>query len=164
MTESPTSQFPAPGSTPILKDGAALDRLSDAVERWAKKYPHPEDQDARHTAYREKFLPQAHKLAAQCTPGPRSFTGKDWILAVLLWLIIAGAVLALSVLFMQPAGGWFWFFVAVAVVIFVAGIATVWFETASPARARAKYASKVEWLLGAAERTGNSILNERSGS
>lgn len=164
MPDSATPTPPASGSVPTLKDGAALDQLSDSVERWAKKYPHPEDREARHSAYREKFLPQAQRLAAQCTAGPRPFTGKDWILAVLLWLIVAGTVLALSVLMMQPAGGWFWFFVAVAVVIFVAGLVTVKIETSSPARARAKYASKIEWLLAAAERTGTSVMNARTGA
>ena len=79
---------------PLMKDGQALDRLMDRAERWAASYPKVGDRDAWDADYDAKFRREAEQLAQQSTLPAREFRTKDWILAVLLWLIIAGGVLA----------------------------------------------------------------------
>lgn len=148
---------------PKLKDGEALDRLVDRTERWAKGYPHIAADEDRWTAdFESRFRRDAEQLAVDCTPKARTFTVVDWVMAVLVWLIIAGIVLGGSILLMQPGPVWFWMFVGVAVAIAVIGILYVRYDTTSPVRAEAKYQQKVEWLLGASKRRAFAILRERA--
>lgn len=149
-------------NAPALKDGEALDRMLDRTERWAKSYAHPADLDRAATDFDAKFRREAEQLASQSTPRARKFGLADWLMAVMLWLIIAGIVLGGSVLLMQPDMGQFWIFVAAAVVIFVVGLAYVYFDTTSPKRAERKLADKVEWLLGAAKKRSFATLAERA--
>lgn len=154
----------ARGNGPTLKDGQALDRLSDKAERWAKKQPAIEDREAFRAEFDARFRPEAESLADQCTLGARPFGVKEWILAVPLWLILAGGVFLLSWVFMQPEGVWLWVFATVAALIFVLGFGAVYVDTTSERRARKRYDDKVEWLLGISRRTAEDVLNKRSGA
>lgn len=148
-------------AAPQLKDGQALDRLSDQAERWGRGYKHIDDETKLRADFDAKFRREAEQLARQCTQPARPFGVKDWILAVLLWLIIAGGVLAASIFLMQPDQLWFWVFVAVAAVIFVLGVALVYRDTVSEPRAEKRLKDKTEWLLGASLRAAESVVRER---
>ncbi|MGO1545230.1 MAG: hypothetical protein ACTHXA_12925 [Gulosibacter sp.] len=154
-----------PGAAaPPLKDGEALDRLSDRAERWAKKYAQPNDEDAFRADYDKKFRSEAEDLATKSTQGARPFGLKEWILAVPLWLILAGGAFVLSILLMQPDTLWFWIYAAIAVLIFLAGIGAVYFDTTSEKRAQKRHADKVEWLLNASRRNAMDVLRGRQTS
>lgn len=148
-------------AAPQLKDGQALDRLSEQAERWARGYKHIDDETKLRADFDAKFRHEAGQLAARCTQPARRFGVKDWILAVLLWLIIAAGVLMASIFLMQPDMTWFWIFVAVAIVIFVLGVALVYRDTTSTARAEKRLHDKTEWLLGASLRAAESVVRER---
>lgn len=148
---------PASGA-PLLKDGQAVDRLSDRVERWAKKYRKSDGDSTFLEDYDAKFRPEAEQLAAQCTPGARRFGLKEWIIAVPLWVILGAMVFALSLFVMQPEGVWIWVFAAVAVLITLIGIAYVYFDTTNTKRAEKRLADKTEWLLGVGRRTANDVI------
>lgn len=150
--------------TPTLKDGQALDRLGDRAERWAKKYAKVDDDAAFRADYDAKFRPEAEKLAAQCTLPARSFGLKEWIIALPLWLIVAGGVFGFSVLIMQPDGPWVWLFAAVAVLVFVGGFGAVYLDTTSEKRAAKRLRDKTEWLLGASRKSANTVLQNRRGT
>ena len=148
---------------PTLKDGEALDRLVDRAERWAKTYRRIDDDESQWEAdYEAKFRPEAERLAAECTPRARAFAAVDWIMAVLVWLLVAGIVLGGSILLIRPSATWFWIFVGVAALIAVIGIGYVHYDTTSPARAEAKLEQKTEWLLGAAKRRAFADLRDRA--
>lgn len=149
---------------PQLRDGEALDQFLAQVERWAKKYPHPDDRERADADYDSKFTESAHKFAGKCTPKARSFAVVDWIAAILMWLIVAGIVLAMSILLMQPDMLWFWIFVGVAVAIFVIGVGYVYYDTTSPAQAERKLDQKAKWLLGAGRKQLTVFLDERTGA
>ena len=153
---------PAASRLPQLKDGEALDRLVDRTERWAASYPHIADPSRWDGDYEAKFRREAEQLATQSTAPAREFGVKDWILAVLLWLIMGGGVLALSILLMQPDQFWFWVFVGTAVGIFVIGVAYVYVDTTSPKRAEQRRRNKIEWLLGAARKPAYATLETRA--
>ena len=156
-------QYRPDDSGPQLKDGEAMDRLIDRTERWARSYPNLTADEAKwETDFDAKFRREAEQLAAQSTPKARPFVLVDWIMAVLLWLIIAGIVLGGSILLMRPEPLWFWIFVGVAVAIAVIGIAYVRYDTTSPARAERKLEQKTEWLLGATKRRALADLRDRA--
>lgn len=148
----------AGSGVPQLKDGEAVDRLGDRVERWAKKYPKQDDETAFLADFDAKFRPEAEKLAAQCTPGARPFGLKEWIIAVPLWLILGAGVFVVSLLLMEPQGAWLWLFAAVAALIVVIGILYVYVDTTSERRAQKRYADKVEWLLNVSRRTATDTI------
>ncbi len=147
---------------PQLRDGEALDEFLTQVERWAKRYPHPHDRERAGADYESKFTDTAAELAAKCTPKARKFAVVDWIAAILMWLIVAGIVLALSILLMQPDMLWFWIFVGVAVAIFGIGVGYVYFDTTSAAHAEKKTEQKAKWLLGAGRKQLQLFLDERT--
>lgn len=161
MSPRPASASVPPA--PPLKDGQALDRLIDRTERWAASYPHiAADRSRWQTDYEAKFRREAEQLATQSTAPARAFGPKDWILAVLLWLIISGGVLAMSILLMRPDPLWFWVFVGVAVAIFIIGVGFVYYDTTTPARADKRLAEKEEWLLSAARKPAFAKLEQRA--
>ncbi|KAB1642676.1 hypothetical protein [Gulosibacter chungangensis] len=143
---------------PLMKDGEAVDRLSDRVERWAKKFQRANDEEGFLEGFEAKFRPEAEELARQCTPPARPFGLKEWIIAVPLWLILGAIVFVLSLLVMQPTGIWLWLFAAVGVLIAIIGIGYVYFDTTSEKRAAKRLADKTEWLLGVARRTGTDLI------
>lgn len=147
---------------PILKDGEALDRLLDRTERWAASYAHVGDESRWEADFDAKFRKEAETLAAQSTPRARAFGIVDWLMAVLLWLIIAGVVLGGSVLLMRPDPFGFWLFVAAAVLIFAIGVGYVYYDTTNPKRAERKLADKEAWLLGATKKRAFATLRERA--
>ncbi|MFD2757200.1 Asp23/Gls24 family envelope stress response protein [Gulosibacter faecalis] len=147
---------------PPLKDGQALDKLSALAERWARSYREVDDETKLRADYDARFRRDAEQLAAQCTAPAREFSVRDWILAVLLWLIIAGVVLLGSMLLMPPpTAGWFWGYAGVAVVIFGLGLGLVYRDTTSEPRAEKRLREKTEWLLGASLRAAESVVRER---
>lgn len=148
-------------AAPMLKDGQALDRLSEQAERWGRSYKHVDDETKLRSDFDAKFRRDAEQLAARCTPPARPFGPKDWLLAVLLWLIIGGGVLAASIFLMQPDMFWFSVFVAVAIAIFVIGIGYVYYDTTNEKRAAKRLHDKTEWLLGASLRAAESAVRER---
>ena len=152
----------SPKGAPELKDGEALDKFLDRVERWAKGYPHPHDREKAVSDYEAKFADDAHDLAGKCTPKARPFETVDWIASVLMWLIVAGIVLAGSILLMQPDMLWFWIFVGVAIAIFVIGVGYVYFDTTNPKQAERKREQKAEWLIGAGRKQLNFYLDQRT--
>ncbi|MDJ1371853.1 SdpI family protein [Gulosibacter molinativorax] len=148
----------ATNGLPTLKDGQAVDQLSDRAERWAKKYKNQSDEKQFLVDFDAKFRPEAAKLAAQCTVGARPFGLKEWIIAVPLWLILGAIVFFGSVLLMQPTGVWFWVFLVVAVLIAIVGIAYVYYDTTSEKRAAKRLADKVDWLLGVSRKTATDTI------
>lgn len=142
----------------MLKDGEAVDRLGDRVERWARKYKQPENSESFAADFDAKFRREAEQLATQCTPGARKFGLKEWLIAVPLWMFLGAIVFLLSITVMQPEGAWIWVFAAVAVLIMILGIGYVYFDTTSEKRAEKRYADKVEWLLNVTRRTATDTL------
>lgn len=146
--------------SPTLSSGKALDTLTEQAERWASGYRGYEPAKFQRD-FDAKFEPVAERLAEQSTLGARGLQRKDWIMAVLLWLIIAGGTLALSILLMQPDRLWFWVFVGVAVAIFVIGLGTVYWDTTSEARAAKRLRDQRSWLLQSARRAAERVARGR---
>lgn len=143
-----------------LSSGKALDALIASAERWASGYRGYESEKFERD-FVAKFDGEATRLAEQATLGAREFTRKDWILAILLWLIIAGGTLALSILLMQPDRLWFWVFVGVAVAIFAIGVGVVYWDATSPARAEKRRNDMRTWLLQNAQRAAERLVRDR---
>lgn len=151
----------ANGKRPELKDGEAADRFAAQVERWARGYRNLDDEAQLRNDYGAKFRPEAERLATACTAPARVFEARDWVLAVLLWAIIAGGVLLGSILLMKPEPLWFWVFVGVAVAIFGIGLALVYRDTTSEKRAQQRLREKTNWLIGLGLRAAEKVVRER---
>lgn len=147
-------------ATPTLSSGKALDKLTEQAERWASGYRGYEPEKFERD-FDAKFGPEADRLAEQSTLAARGFTRKDWLMAVLLWLIIAGGTLTLSILLMQPDVLWFWVFVGVAIAIFVIGLSIVYWDTTSETRAAKRLRDQRTWLLQSARRAAERVVRSR---
>ncbi|MFD2674774.1 hypothetical protein [Gulosibacter bifidus] len=148
-----------PGGVQMSR-GQALDTMIEKAERWANGYRGYEPAKFERD-FVAKFSDEAERLAERSTLGTREFGKKDWLLAVLLWCIIAGGTLTLSILLMQPNQTWFWVFVGVAVAIFAIGLGTVYWDTTNPKRAEKRRKDQRTWLLQTAQRAAERIASRR---
>lgn len=152
---------PQQGQGPELKDGQALDRLTERVESWARSYRFLDDPDRWDTDFAAKFEREAGDLARRATPEPRPFAARDWLLALVLWGLIAGTVWVFSYYVMQLDGTWPIIFAVFAVMIAAVGIWQSYLEVTSEKRYTEKLAKKEQWLLGVSRKASHRIFAER---
>lgn len=151
----------SPAGGPELKDGQALDRLTESVEKWARSYNRLDDAERWDEDFRNRFASSAKTLARKSTPEARPFGVRDWVLAVVLWLAIGAFVFIGSILLMQLDGTWRIVFAVFAGLIALVGIWQSYLEVTSAKRAADKLAKKEEWLLAVSRKSMTRILNER---
>lgn len=156
MSPAPRDRAPRP-----LRDGDALDRMTEGVEAWAASYRPSADESRWEADFERRFAPLAAELAERSTPEARPFRAGDWVLAIALWAAIAGAVFSFSLLLMRPEGLWVPIFGAVALGIAVVGIRQSRLELSSERRVAEKRAKKEQWLLGVTRKTMIRRLRER---
>lgn len=156
---SPTAR---PSGVPELKDGQALDRLTERVERWATSYKHLDDPARWDTDFQTKFEPDASDLARRATAEARPFAGRDWVLAIALWGVIGGIVWIFSTFVMALDGTWRVVFAIFAALLAAVGIWQSYLEVTSEKRVADKLAKKEQWLLGVTRKVANRILGERA--
>ncbi|KAB1656895.1 hypothetical protein F8O01_09635 [Pseudoclavibacter chungangensis] len=144
-----------------MKDGQALDRLTENVETWAKSYRHVDDEERWERDFLAKFDSQAADLARRSTASTRSFGARDWILAVVFWSFLAFVVFIGSVLLMQLEGTWRIVFAVFAALIAAVGIWQSYLEATSVKRHADKLEKKREWLLGVTRKVMTRTLVER---
>lgn len=145
-----------------LRDGAALDRMTERVEAWAASYARLDDASRWDADFERKFQPLAAALAERATPPARRFQARDWALAIVLWTVISGAVFTFSVLVMRLEGAWLPVFGAVAVTIAIVGVRQSYLEVSSERRVTAKRARKEQWLLEVTRKIMRGKLRERA--
>ncbi|WP_068492926.1 hypothetical protein [Pseudoclavibacter helvolus] len=148
----------------VLKDGEAMDLLTDRAERWAGKYKNLSDPERWRSDYDEHFTAPALQLAKRCTLEARPFGAKDWILAFVLWFLIGGTVFLASNFLMQLEPTWQIVFAIFAALIAVVGIVQSYLETTSEKRAAKRLSAKHEWLLNVSRKAALATLNSRSGA
>ncbi|WP_371029374.1 hypothetical protein [Pseudoclavibacter sp. JSM 162008] len=147
-----------------LKDGEAMDLLTDRAEHWAAQYRNLSDPDRWRADYDAHFAAPALQLAKRCTLGARKFGARDWILALVLWFLIGGTVFLASNFLMQLEPTWQIVFAVFAGLIAVVGIVQSYLETTSEKRATKRLAAKNEWLLNVSRKAAMATLNSRSGA
>ncbi|PPG04265.1 hypothetical protein C5E06_05590 [Pseudoclavibacter sp. RFBI5] len=148
----------------VLKDGEAMDMLTDRAERWAAKYKNLSDSERWRSDYDEHFDAPALQLAKRCTLEARPFGVKDWILALVLWFLIGGTVFLASNFLMQLEPTWQIVFAVFAVLIAVVGIMQSYLETTSERRAAKRLAGKKDWLLSVSRKAAMATLSSRAGA
>ena len=151
-----------PAGVPELKDGEALDRLTKAVEQWAKRYRHADDPERWDADFAERFGTEAKDLARRSTAKARRFTVRDGVLAVIVWGLLAGVVFVFSTFVMQLDAAWQAVFAGFAVLIAAVGIWQSYLEVTSAKRAADKLAKKEQWLLGVTRKSMHRVLAERA--
>lgn len=156
MSKQPTPQGPT------LKDGQALDRLTERTEEWARSYGRIRDESRWADDFDARFAKQADSFAEQCTPAARRFTARDWILAIVLWAMIAMIVFVGAVVLLSLQGTTTLVFLAFAVLVGVVGLWQTYLETTSEARAAKKLEKKREWLYSVSRKAAMSILQQRA--
>lgn len=146
-----------------MADGKALDEMTEAAEAWARKAKLPEGgEDAWRRAFDERLGGRADQLAAKSTQPARPFEPRDWILALILWLLIGMAVFVFSVFVMQLQGTWTIVFGAFAILLAGVGIWQSWSETTSERRAAQRLEKKRAWLMDVSRKAAFDILRGRS--
>ena len=160
MSRSQRSNAPL-GPGPEMKDGQALDRLTEHVESWARSYRHLDDPDRWDGDFAAKFESEANDLARRSTPRARPFAARDWILAIVLWGLIAGTVWVFSYYVMQLDGTWPIVFAVFAVLIAAVGIWQSYLEVTSEKREADKLVKKQQWLLGVTRKVSHRVFAER---
>lgn len=148
----------------VLKDGEAMDMLTERAERWAAKYKQLSDPERWRSDYDEYFTAPALRLAERCTLAARAFGPKDWILAFVLWFLIGGTVFLASNFLMQLEPTWQIVFAVFAVLIAAVGIVQSYLETTSEKRAVKRLAAKHEWLLNVSRKAALATLSSRAGA
>ncbi|MGO2110972.1 MAG: hypothetical protein ACTH31_05110 [Pseudoclavibacter sp.] len=148
--------------TPELKPGKALDLLTEKVENWAQSYRRLDEPERWGTDFESKFQRDAASLAGRCSQAARRFEGRDWGLAIALWLAIGVVVWVFSVFVMQLDGSWPIIFGVFAALIAAVGIWQSYVETTSEKRAADKLAKHEQWLLGVTRKNATKILTERA--
>lgn len=151
-----------PVGVPELKDGQALDRLTERVEAWARSYSRLSERERWDADFADRFQAPAADLARRTTPAARRFGARDWVLAIAVWVFIAGAVYVFSFYVMQLDGVWPSIFAVFAVLIAAVGVWQSYLEVTSTKREADKLAKKEQWLLGVTRKTAHRILGERA--
>lgn len=148
--------------TPELKPGKALDLLTEKVEKWAGNYRKLGEPERWEPDFEAKFARDAADLASRSSASARRFVARDWVLAIVLWGMIAAIVWVFSLFVMQLEGAWPIIFAVFAVLIAAVGIWQSYMEVTSEKRAADKLAKNEQWLLGVTRKTANRILTQRA--
>lgn len=147
-----------------LSDGKALDAMTTDAEAWARKYrPAAGGEEAWGRDFDARLGRRADELAAASTAPARRFRARDWVLAVLLWLVIGMAVFVFSVAVMQLSGTWTIIFGVFAILVAAVGLWQSWAETTSAARAEKRLAKKRRWLADVSRKSAFDIIRARQG-
>ena len=148
-----------------MPDGKALDEIIEASEKWARSYRRLEEPEETWKAdYEARQAGLIDRLAEQTTAPARPFQARDWILAIVLWLLIAMAVFVFSVVVMSLSGTWTIVFGVFALLIAAVGVVQSYRETTSGPRAAKRLAATRERIEGVGRRAALDLLRERAGA
>lgn len=153
---------PRRAGLPELKDGQALDRLTERAERWARSYRHADDVERRERDFAERFEGEAADLARRSTGAARPFEPRDWVVAIVLWCLIGAVVWLFSVFAMSLDDTWRIVFAIFAALIAAIGVWQSYLEVTSERRAADRLAKKERWLLGVSRKAAERIFAERA--
>lgn len=144
----------------MLSDGKALDLATDQAERWARTF-RADRSDSPSQAAHDALDERARELADRTVPPVRAFTGRDWVLGVVLWLCIGAIVFVGSVALLGLSGQTTIWFALFALGLAVVGLWQSYAETTSVPRHERKVARKREWLVGATHKAAMKALERK---